>query len=70
MSAANLRRRLAALEARSSPDVTLEELLERIHRDEAVDDPEFERRFLASPISHILADLAKRHADEEPEREA
>jgi hypothetical protein len=60
VSAASLRRRLAALEARSSPEVTLEELLARIHRDDAVDDPEFERRFRASPISRVLTDLAKR----------
>jgi hypothetical protein len=67
VSAAGLRRRLAALEARSSPHVTLEELLGRLQRgDLGDDDPEFERRYLASPISRVLADLAKRRADEEP----
>jgi hypothetical protein len=53
------------LEARNLPDVTLEELLARIDRDDAVDNPEFERRFRASPISRALMDLAERRADEE-----
>jgi hypothetical protein len=67
MSIAGLRRRLAALEGVIRPEVTLEELLGRLRRGETWDDPEFLRRLAASRIGRLLASIAERRGDEEPD---
>jgi len=64
----SLRRRVARLEGTGLAKVTLEEILDRMDRDDAPDDPDFDRRLAASPIGRLLDDLIAKFPNEEPAR--
>jgi hypothetical protein len=63
-----LRSRIARLEGTPLATVTLEAVLDRLTRGDALDDPDFCRRLAASPIGHILDNLIARLPDEEHEQ--
>jgi hypothetical protein len=48
--------------------VTIEEMLDRLNRNDIPYDPDFDSRLAASPLGHLLADLIARFPDEEKAR--
>jgi hypothetical protein len=64
MNRACLRCRVAKLEGAAQAVVTVEELLDRVNRGGAPDDPDFDRRLAASPIGRCLTDLSTRLDDQ------
>ena len=68
MNRSSLRGRVARLEGTALAKVTLEELLDRLTREDVPDDPEFHRRLAASPIGRIIDDLIAIVPDEDHEQ--